>query len=258
MGTVDYIVFNCLNPECRKKIRLSRPALSGVYGVRCPYCGADKRLRLKGMDVLTSSDSPTQSSEPLQSAAPSPTPVVADNSSLPVIELHDDFIVGITYKITCPHCKKMEFGFVTEKPGHRAIPCPSCKGKCGVDVSKNTEEIIITEQLQMFKGKLILLRRGWLNKEFPLQDGKNVIGRYDEVEKSDIAIRNDSSISRRSVEIEVKRTDRGYSFKLNVLKATNPVLHNNNPLLEGESVSLNFGDGIIMGQTRFRFDKDVR
>ena len=62
----------------------------------------------------------------------------------------------------------------------------------------------------------------------------------------------------KSVEIEVKRTDRGYSFKLNVLKATNPVLHNNNPLLEGESVSLNFGDGIIMGQTRFRFDKDVR
>ncbi len=108
----------------------------------------------------------------------------------------------------------------------------------------------------MFKGKLTLLRKGWVNKNYHLNEGKNVIGRHDESEMSDISIKNDSAMSRRSVEIEVRRTDKGYLFKLTVLKATNPVLHNNSPLMAGESVSLNFGDSIVIGKTKFRFDKD--
>lgn len=104
-------------------------------------------------------------------------------------------------------------------------------------------------------GKLQLLRKGWLNRDFPLSVGKNVIGRYDEDAPTDIAIKDDSGMSRRSVEIEVFQTPRGYSFRLKVLKCTNPVLHNNKPLLEGEAVSLNFGDSIILGKTQFRFVK---
>jgi hypothetical protein len=90
-----------------------------------------------------------------------------------------------------------------------------------------------------------------------LSDGKNVVGRYDESKNSDIAIKNDSAMSRRSIEIDVMHSDKGYAFKLTVLSATNPVLHNNNPLMPGESISLNFGDSIILGKTKFRFDKDV-
>lgn len=64
-------------------------------------------------------------------------------------------------------------------------------------------------------------------------------------------------MSRQSVEIDVDHHDKGYSFKLTVKNSTNPVLHNNKPLATGDSISLNFGDSIILGKTKFRFDKDV-
>ena len=46
-------------------------------------------------------------------------------------------------------------------------------------------------------------------------------------------------------------------FQLNVLRASNPVLINHMPVGPGESISLNFGDSIILGKTQFRFEKDV-
>jgi hypothetical protein len=151
----------------------------------------------------------------------------------------------------------MEFGFVTEKPGHRTISCPACKGKCGLSVRGKTLPIELTNTIQAIHGKLILLRKGWLNKDYRLFDGKNIVGRYDESKSSDIAIKNDPTMSRRSIEIDVIHSENGYSFKLTVLSATNPVLHNNNPLMPGESISLNFGDSITLGKTKFRFDKDA-
>ncbi len=229
-----FMAFKCLNPDCQKVIKIHRPAKSGVYDVTCPHCGIKKQIKLKGSDAVAGDNA---------SASPS----VPDNSSKETKELPDDFIVDATYRFKCPHCKKQEIGFVTNKPGHRTIACPLCEGKIGVEVRKKTEVIVITEQLQMFKGKLTLLRKGWVNKNYHLNEGKNVIGRHDESEMSDISIKNDSAMSRRSVEIEVRRTDKGYLFKLTVLKATNPVLHNNSPLMAGESVSLNFGDSIVMG-----------
>ena len=65
-------------------------------------------------------------------------------------------------------------------------------------------------------------------------------------------------MSRRSVQVEVVCTERGYTFRLTVLNATNPVLHNDRQLKPGESVSLNFGDSITMGKTRFRFEKEKK
>ena len=40
-----------------------------------------------------------------------------------------------------------------------------------------------------------------------------------------------------------------------IIKAVNPVIHNGSVLMNGESVSLNFGDTIVMGTTKFRFDR---
>jgi DNA-directed RNA polymerase subunit M/transcription elongation factor TFIIS len=239
MASTTYMAFKCLNPECGQLIKLQRPSKSGVYNVTCPHCGVTKQLNLKGLDAVTNENQ------------------AEDNSANPAIEIKDDFIVGVKYKLTCPHCHKMEFGFMTEKPGHRTISCPSCKGKCGLEVRKKTIRIDLTGPIQALHGKLILLRKGWLNKDYHLSDGKNVVGRYDESKNSDIAIKNDSAMSRRSIEIDVMHSDKGYAFKLTVLSATNPVLHNNNPLMPGESISLNFGDSIILGKTKFRFDKDV-
>ena len=108
--------------------------------------------------------------------------------------------------------------------------------------------------MQSYRGKLILLRSGWFNKEFRLSAGSNVIGRFDTdpMGNSDIAIKDDPSMSRRSIDIQVTRREiNGYMFQLNVLRASNM------PVGPGESISLNFGDSIILGKTQFRFEKDV-
>lgn len=252
MAENSILTFKCLNPDCQQQIRLNRPAKSGVYAVTCPHCHTKKRLRLKGLDAYE-----TPIADTGNSSTQNPGPKNPDNSSKPVEEMAEDFVVNESYTFKCPHCNKQQIGFKTDKPGHRTISCPYCKGKIGLDIRPKTTTITISEQLQLYRGKLILLRRGWLNKDYRLSEGKNIIGRYDESSICDIAIKSDSSMSRRSVEIDVIKTDKGYTFKVTVLKATNPVLHNGNPLMAGESVSLNFGDTILMGKTKFRFDKDI-
>lgn len=252
MSENSIMAFKCLNPECQKVIKLSRPAKTGVYEIKCPHCGVQKKLNIKGLDSLQ--EQPATGETPKAITPPTP-PAAPDNSLKEAIELREDFLIDTPYEFTCPHCNKQPIGFNTDKPGHRTISCPLCKGRIGFDVRKKTEVIYMTQQLQLFRGQLTLLRKGWLNKTFPLHEGKNVIGRYDEELTSDIAIKNDPNMSRRSVEVEVLHSDRGYTFKLTVLKATNPVLHNDTPLMTGESVSLNFGDCIAMGKTKFRFEK---
>lgn len=183
---------------------------------------------------------------------------IPDYSSRPVITLADDFIVGETYKFMCPHCGKQEFGINSNKAGHKEFTCPKCNGRIAANVREKTKVFIPDETCALIKGKLILLRRNWLNKSYSLGAGSHIIGRYDESAMSDIAIRNDNSISRRSLRIDVTQTARGYTFKLTVLRSTNPVLHNGVRLSDGESVSLNFGDTIVLGRTKLRFEKDLK
>ena len=45
----------------------------------------------------------------------------------------------------------------------------------------------------------------------------------------------------------------GYSFKLTVVRATNPVYVNGTQYAVGESVYLNFGDKLKMGSTKLEF-----
>ncbi|MDE7413639.1 MAG: FHA domain-containing protein [Muribaculaceae bacterium] len=243
MSQTPTVKFNCLNPECGKLLEIPVPKKTGVYNVTCPFCKTQKQLRFKGLDEME--------------AQKKQAPQRPDYSAAAPVEMEEDFKIGNKYSFKCPHCQKQEIGFQTDKAGHRQIACPYCKGKIGFTVWPKTQVIIVTEQLQLNKGKLVLLKRGWLNKDYPLKEGQNIVGRFDESGMSDISIKNDPSMSRRSIDINVKRTEKGYEFKLNVLKSTNPVLHNNVPLKTSDSVSLNFGDTIVLGKTKFRFDKVV-
>lgn len=250
MADPNILAFNCLNPECGKLIKLRRPAKSGIYPVTCPHCKVQKKLNIKGLDVFKEASEASGTAKSEES--------VLDNSSKSVITLHDDFLVGETYRFMCPHCGKQEIGLTSNKAGIKEFLCPLCKGKITVNVRLKTQVLSFEDETrQLIKGKLVLLRKGWLNKDYPLGLGKHVIGRYDESEMSDISIKNDNAMSRRSIRIDVDQTEKGFAFKLTVLKATNPVLHNNSPLANGESVSLNFGDTIMLGKTKFRFDKDL-
>lgn len=250
MSDNTILVFKCLNRDCGKPIRLRRPVKSGVYPVTCPHCKIKKNLSIKGLDSFTEDAGEKDNGDSASANLP-------DNSSKDVITLPDDFIVGEVYKFMCPHCGKQELGINSQKAGHKEFQCPCCKGRIAANVREKTHVVGSDETNPFIKGKLVLLRRGWLNKDYHLDAGSHTIGRYDESEMSDIAIKNDSSISRRSIKIDVNQTTKGFTFKLTVLKATNPVYHNDSKLSIGEAISLNFGDTIVLGKTKFRFDKDI-
>lgn len=210
-------------PHCKKAKIGYTPKKEGKRGFECPCC--------HGKIIVVAKEV-----EPLQG----------------------NFVLGTSYDINCPHCCTLISDFKPSKEGLETFECPECRERIALEVRKPTNVLrgdMMTEG-NWVKGKLMLLRKWGFNREYPLSEGRTVIGRYDELHMSDISIKNDPTMSRKSVAIDVRKTDTGYMFKLMVLKAANPVLHNNQPLMEGEEVSLNFGDSIILGQTQFRFVKD--
>jgi len=94
-----------------------------------------------------------------------------------------------------------------------------------------------------------------MNKDYHLSEGTVVIGRQDANVPSDISIKDDPYISRRSVSIETMREPSGNcAFRLRVLKTTNPVKLNDMSLVAGSDTFLNFGDIITLGHTKFRLE----
>lgn len=232
---------------------MNRPEKSGIYAITCPSCQGKYNVKLPGKDAI-----PTPPPASAPASAPATPTSVLDNSSAEQIQIESPFLIEKEHVLECPHenCNKsIPFNFST--PGWKEFACPACKGKIKVYAKNKTKVIDLTPQDgSRVIGKLVLLRRGWLNKDYPLHNGSNIVGRYDEAGQSDIAIKNDSTMSRRSIDIEVKSTPQGYIYRLTVNRALNPVYHNNHPLHEGESISLNFGDLIVLGKTRLRLESN--
>lgn len=179
--------------------------------------------------------------------------------------------------IVCKNCGK-EFTMDFAKPCDFSKTCIKCKSKMKIHFNGKTAEVVEYEEKEIPEpkqqngkssetkktdaentsmGKLSIVRfHGLLGrKTYNLHIGTNTIGRYDPELPCDIEIKNDSFMSRRSVSIEVRQTENGYTFKMNVLNASNPVYHNNKPLVVGEIPYLNYGDSIKLGNTTFYFDK---
>ncbi len=96
---------------------------------------------------------------------------------------------------------------------------------------------------------------GWMNKKsYDINRiGEHYIGRNDDEIKSDITI-DDEYVSRRSVLIEaISKAGNDCMYKLTVKSATNPVLVNGQAREVGESVYLNYGDTILVGNTTLTF-----
>lgn len=93
---------------------------------------------------------------------------------------------------------------------------------------------------------------GMKDQQYSLYEGENIVGRYDPEQPSDIAIRGDELMSRRSVVITIEEEHDIY--KLKVLNATNKVKVNGVQVKEGYETYLELGDIITMGNTKFRFD----
>lgn len=95
---------------------------------------------------------------------------------------------------------------------------------------------------------------GLRNQKYQLFEGTTTIGRYDEIDISDIMIRGDETMSRKSAAIIIEEEDGIYDYKLRVLNATNKVTVNNQRIKEGSETYLDFGDIIILGNSKFKFD----
>lgn len=246
------VQLQCENPACRRIVKVKRPSRPGSYKLSCPDCGWK-------ISLVVPTAAPAQGPVHPHLDPPPPPQQIPNNALQPPREDRGDYKEGETATIECGfHCGYVHHE-VPSQTGENIFMCPRCKGRTKYQARGKT--ITIDPGLfQAYRGKLILLRSGWFNKEFRLSAGSNVIGRFDTdpMGNSDIAIKDDPSMSRRSIDIQVTRSEiNGYMFQLNVLRATNPVLINHMPVGPGESISLNFGDSIILGKTQFRFEKDV-
>lgn len=86
--------------------------------------------------------------------------------------------------------------------------------------------------------------------------GEHYLGRDDNEIRSDISI-HDEYVSRRSVVINViPKGGNDCGYKLTVRNATNPVLVNGQTIEKDESIYLNYGDTILVGNTTLTFKQD--
>lgn len=259
MATKEYKIV-CSNPQCKTALSVRVDEKAQAFAVTCPKCSRRVNVKLKQAAELKMANDTTKK-------------VMWVNCPQ---DKHRFSVVcppkaGI-YAITCPKCGKKYKVNVTQEAidksqsaagqsGFATTPAPENEQKevrvktIPTNQEHNTDLIDGTSPVSI-GGKLVLLRRFFhKNKEFPLEIGTTIIGRKDSELPSDIQIDNDKSMSRRSVKIEVSLTKQGYLFKLEVLKATNQVLLNNKVVSKGEIYPLTFGDSIIMGKTKFRFEK---
>ncbi len=95
---------------------------------------------------------------------------------------------------------------------------------------------------------------GLIKDRYRLSEGKTIVGRYDKDLPSDISLKGDNTISRQSIIINIEADNYGFDYKLRVVNATNIVRVNNQLVRIGEEVFLEFGDVIILGNTKLIFD----
>lgn len=180
-------------------------------------------------------------------------------------------IVGKYYVISCPKCDRNIFIKAKASGVFRTV-CKGCKTvviakgrmattpaeekneesrKVDDNAPVNVTELYRNRNSQLSKGKLVW--RGLYNrKTYFLHEGDNYIGREDEEQPSEVSLK-DAYASRRSVKINVALGEKGNSYKLTVENATNPVLVNGAVQAVGNSVYLNFGDTIVLGNTTIIF-----
>lgn len=222
----EKLVYNC--PACKEQITVKRPLVSGVYKMTCPHCRFPHQLKLPGMDKL---GAPAAPAAPAAAKAPAaPAAPAAPQAAAP----------------SAPAVPPPFAGIRVAGPGVAAPADPAAPSKTETIVTKRMGQAKLTQLGSMFS----------FNKSYDLPLGENIIGRPDAAQPSDIAISGDDTISRRSVKITVTRDElKGYSYKIKVLKSTNPVMLNDSPLdFEYDEPYLNFGDIIKLGRTSLRLD----
>lgn len=256
-------------PKCAQPLAFQKPAKPGMYQLTCSKCAQKFNVQLRGVPIKTEQEQQTAERKKVKILG---EPKLAANGKY---RIDEPALIGHPYGCVCPECKKA-IVFMTRQTGAQAVKCNHCgtmvifkavdgeaqasvataQGNAKKKEEEKPEEHITQPVRQKNNKSMGMLTWGNLfnRKKHVLYEGKTVIGRQDADRPSDIEL-NDKKVSRRSVAIDVIRNEKGFFFKLSVLKATNPVYVNNTELGEGESVYLKYGDCIQLGKTMVIFQK---
>lgn len=229
----EKLVYKC--PACKSQITVKRPLLTGVYKMVCPHCRFPHQLKLPGQDSVGTPQAPATP------AAPAAPQVPSFGGTVPPVPAG-------AIPPTPAGAVPPPFG------GGIRVAGPGIAAAAEAQAPSKTEPVTLK---RMGKARLTQLgSRFSFNKSFDLPVGDVVIGRTDSAQPSDISITGDEFISRRSVKITVKYDElKGYSYCLRVLKSTNPVMLNDQPLdPKYDEPYLNLGDIIKLGRTSLRLD----
>lgn len=215
-------------PKTGKIMKVQLPPKPCEMVITCPHCGEKHRLQFG--------------------------PESVDNSAEELL-IEPRGVVGEEQHDQCPSCGK-ELVYTCKEGGIYHFECPHCHQKLRKDFENKTKP---GHLLGAGRGQLVQVEKTVLGVKrkhnHALHEGQNVIGRYIEGTESDISIKGDNYMSRRSVSIDVIYQDNGFLYKLRVLRAANPVYVNDSQLQVDESRYLNFGDRIVLGKTMFTFEK---
>lgn len=177
-------------------------------------------------------------------------------------------LVGKVYTIVCPQCQKV---ILVKAPAAKAykLACKDCSTAIsfiGKEPSKrqddktsqnaSSEETSTGTQKYGKPNAKIVWGGLFSKKSFDIvRLGQYYIGRDDDETKSDVSIKDDY-VSRRSLLLEaIPKGGNECLYKLTVKSAANPVLVNGQQKEIGESVYLNYGDTILVGNTTLTFKK---
>lgn len=260
MADTPSLGFHCTNPECGKLFKMKYPGKEGLLKVSCPHCGSKVTVKM-----------PPPSQLPGQCKSPDTTPPgekknlqAPDNSDKPIRDYTEypdglnHFHVGEQALLLCPHCRNKKMSYTAKNEGKFTFTCPGCHGKVRA-AFVNPTEMIATENFNNRQGCLVQVRSLWRSVTHPLPLGEHTIGRMDMQLPSTISVKGDNTMSRRSVSIHATiSAAAGFTYKLCVLSATNPVFLSGRCLTQGEEVYLNFGDELRLGKTTFRFEPDPK
>ncbi len=250
-------------PECAKKMRMKNPQKPGVYRLTCPFC--NKPFPVK---IVDNSESKNAAPKPATPPVPPIPPVSPQPQQQPQPQpAKDDEPVVIQY---CSSCG-MKLRIRNPQPGQHSVRCPKCQSvqtytygtpAPAQNLAQPTPAPQTVNKTKPVQGNYnlatgcLVQSRGIFRADavHPLAGKETIIGRRANASPCDIMI-DDATMSRRSVSIIAEAKNTGIAYKFTVLNATNPVLHNGKPLPVGSSVYLNFGDTLVLGRTKFKFQK---
>lgn len=167
--------------------------------------------------------------------------------------------------VVCPNCRSRLS--VQDVPGiqDKILPCPICKykakvsvyqigqaGKGGQGSSDDATQLpgSLGQQMKNDTGQMRVIQTGQICE---LRMGTQVLGRLAQSGTADLQIGSDNYsdayMSRRHVQIDVKRTAMGIEHHLVEIGSKNIIQLNGRDIMRGDEIILNFGDKLTLGKT---------